>query len=158
MRPTDNNRDEEGFTLIELMYTIVIIGMLSSLSFMAYTSYRYRALYSNAEVILRNSRIAFTAFEGDSGGPGQFNVGITFSPGDGNLPADIESFLPTLSVNEGVRIGAQYNYCNDASPPLGVNVQVISQPCKGASYTTWTKFCGGLEVVQKKVFQAADAC
>jgi type IV pilus assembly protein PilA len=55
-------RDEKGFTLIELMIVIAIIGILAAIAIPQFSAYRQRSYNSAAEADLRNAATAQEAY------------------------------------------------------------------------------------------------
>ena len=57
-----NKKDEKGFTLIELMIVIAIIGILAAIAIPQFSAYRMKAYNSSAQSDVRNIATAQEAY------------------------------------------------------------------------------------------------
>ena len=87
------NNNEKGFTLIELMIVIAIIGILSAIAIPNFLAYRERGKDSAAETTANNFMSLAVAYVGDTGNQGPwdgtdgcipgFRLGDTVQPNAG---------------------------------------------------------------------------
>lgn len=150
-------REESGFTLIELLCVIGILGILSSLSYGAFRIYMDDAEYSRAEITLRSARTALEVGEQEAA-PG-FKVDYETTNTDGGAigsvaSSDLADVMPGAVTPKGVRLGVEFLKCTNASGPLEINQQIISEPCKSTKQVQWTRYCNGIEVYTEEVAQA----
>jgi len=101
-------RNSKGFTLIEVMIVIVIIGILGALALPQFSSYRARAFCSRVESDVRNSvsacKVYFATYEKYPTNLTQIQVNFRPSPG-------VTFTTLGLVDNETGTIVAQHSRC-----------------------------------------------
>ncbi|HFB4130886.1 TPA: pilin, partial [Neisseria gonorrhoeae] len=128
------NTLQKGFTLIELMIVIAIVGILAAVALPAYQDYTARAQVSEAILLAEGQKSAVTEYYLNNGEWPKDND----KAGVASTPTDIKGkYVQKVEVNNGV-VTAQMN-------PSGVNKEI-----KDKKLSLWAKrengsvkwFCG----------------
>ena len=127
---------QQGFTLIELMIVVAIIGILASLSIPAYQSYTIRAQISEGLSLAGPLQNGIATF---------YNENVTFSVD--NAEAALETpvsyagnYVESMSINNGV---IEILYGNNANAQInGQTVIVTAIPNDGS--VAWDCATGGV--------------
>ena len=119
MRGNSAVRREDGFTLLELLIVVQILGILVSIAFPSYLSFKVRALKSAAQA---NVRAAVEGVEGYSGEHSTGYSGLTLT----KLQASYDAGIKNIKI---VRANAT-SYCYQNTVPATVTHK---KPGPGAS-------------------------
>lgn len=151
------NRFPKGFTLIELMITVAIVGILAATALPAYTDYTIRAKMTEAMLAASNCRTSITEFYqtgriapapntwGCEGGTSKYVAGIT-TDSNGvvtvtvrNINANVDTrrisltpFIKGVAADGSTMMGELINEwrCGPASVN-GVNPEYLPSTCRG---------------------------
>ena len=94
-------RQEEGFTLVELIVVMVIIGVLLSVAFVFHYGARERSSDATARANIRSAMPAIEAYRSETGGYAGMTVGglkSTYSAGIGGIAVE---WTGSLDVHGG---------------------------------------------------------
>ena len=102
---------QKGFTLIELMIVVAIIGILAAIAIPAYSDYTARAQVSEATVLLDGAKTDMVAQMGETGtcsnavvqsGKYVASMAVTAPSGSGTLCKLIATMKAAPNVNKGL--------------------------------------------------------
>ncbi|OZB36471.1 MAG: hypothetical protein B7X35_00920 [Halothiobacillus sp. 14-56-357] len=130
-----------GFTLIELMITIAIIGILASIALFAYQDYIIRAQVSEGVTLVSGPELALAEWTGghpdfpNSGNPGNnTSLGLT-------APGSISgSYVKSVAVINGGKI--ELTYGNKANATIKDKICTLSPLTSSPGAIRWQAACG----------------
>jgi len=118
-------RKNEGFTLIELMIVIAIIGILAAIAIPQFSAYRIRSYNSAADADLRNAATAQEAYYVDK---------QTYTNAPTDLIGSTYGFYTTQGVTVGGTGASTSQYTMTSSHGSGDKTWIIRGP--GGSITS----------------------
>ena len=113
------NRDEKGFTLIELMIVIAIIGILAAIAIPQFSAYRTRSYNSAAQADLRNMATAQEAYYVDN---------QTYSSNEASLTGSTFGFYSSENVTSDVGGAGTAGYTISAFHTSGNKTYTLEGP------------------------------
>ena len=119
---TKNN--EKGFTLIELMIVIAIIGILAAIAIPQFAAYRQRSYHAAAKADLRNAATAQEAYYADN---------ETYTTTLANITGQTYGFYPSRNVTVNPESAATLGYTMISYHASGQNTYTLAGP--GGSIT-----------------------
>jgi type IV pilus assembly protein PilA len=112
-------KGEKGFTLIELMIVVAIIGILAAIAIPQFAQMRIRSFNAAAESDLRNAMTAQEAYFADN---------QSYSAAIGQLTASAVGFANTTNVTTSVEAVSVSGYTMSAQHAAGTSTFAVTGP------------------------------
>ena len=131
-------RNQSGFTLIELMIVVAIIGILAAVAIPAYDNYTKKAKFSEVVTIADGYKTPVTVCYMETGNLANCDGGSNGVPA--NIPTNATGQLDTLTVTDGVITATDDNGVTYVLTPT-VNGAVINWAKSGTCATSTPPLC-----------------
>jgi len=132
---TQRDKKEKGFTLIELMIVVAIIGILAAIAIPQFAAYRVRAFNSAGESDLRNMKLAEEALFADFQAYGTTGLTTVAGAAGAGGVLTIASVGPVVATSNNGVAGA----VEELAIGISNNVSLVASTDAGeASFTAFT--------------------
>lgn len=142
----ESAKKESGFTLVELLVTVSIIGVLAQLSITSFYIYKGKAEFAKAASLYRNARTAEQAGTDDLGS--SFTMSYTESTDSGGALAGLlAGLLPGITMPKDVIVGASVDSCSSGGG-MDPNLVLVVKPCRGdGKHIEYVRLCNGIDTL-----------
>ena len=123
-------RVQQGFTLIELMIVVAIIGILAAVALPQYQDYTKKAKISNVLASVESAKTAIALCAQERGGLDDCNT--TGAPNDVRLPANTNEIASSTITDDGIITVTLQNIGTDID-----TATITFTPFVGPSNVTW---------------------
>jgi len=129
MKEVQMKRGQQGFTLIELMIVVAIIGILAAVAIPAYQDYTIRAQVSEGMSLAGGAKTAVAEFYTQRGTMPADNG----AAGLANATDIVGTYVSAVTISNGV---IEVSYGNDANTIIAAETLVVS-PVTSAGSVAW---------------------
>ena len=143
-------KQQKGFTLIELMIVIAIIGILAAIAIPAYQDYIVRSKISEGLNMAGAAKLA-VAETYDSSGVFPDNNALAGLPGAGSITGSFVSSITVSSLGDGTgQVEILYNSSVGGNPSANTGLlQLTATPTEGSMTWVCASDSGGTPIVNK---------
>jgi len=146
-------KKQQGFTLIELMIVVAIIGILAAIAIPAYQDYTIRAQVSEGLNLSGGAKAAVTEYFQDQGAFPANNTQAGLAPG-----ANINGkYVSQVVVSGNGIITSTYSNTAPRTANLKINAATLTMtPLDAGGSVTWT--CAGANILSSNAKWLPAAC
>lgn len=133
-----------GFTLVELMVVIGIVGVLVKMSATSFLIYRSKAAYAVAENTVRNAILAAEGSLVNTDNPPASFSYTTQSTSGGVTDPTMAAFLLNYQIPRNVLFGASYdNTCDNSGCEY---FKLEAKHCSGTKFPRYIRYGDGFDI------------
>ena len=129
-------RVQQGFTLIELMIVVAIVGILAAIALPAYQDYVVRSKMSEAEAAIAACKTSVSEYTSTHAGT------LPAATTDAGCSTSSTHYVASLSVATGVIVGTTQN---TGSSPGACVLSLAPGPVSDATITSWSGTFSGCD-------------